>query len=273
MEFDVYCKANNIAPLCMPAHSSHLLQPLDVGCFGPLKRAYRREIENLMRSHITHVAKEDFLGAFRIAHQAAITKGNIEAGFRASGLTPLDPEAVLEKLDLRPRSVTPITPITPAAADPQTWISQTPKTVTEAGSQTEYIKARIARHQNSSPTSLYEAIDQFKKGTQGIIFQLSLLQSENHQLREANNRLSRRRKAKKSLLQKGGSLTVGGAQDLQAQRAVESQLAEETIQHRRRQPGANRTLRRCGNCRLPGHVRTACMAGREAFGESIDIAI
>jgi hypothetical protein len=22
----------------MPAHASHLLQPLDVGCFGPLKR-------------------------------------------------------------------------------------------------------------------------------------------------------------------------------------------------------------------------------------------
>ena len=35
--FQCYCKENKIVTLCMPAHSSHLLQPLDVGCFGPLK--------------------------------------------------------------------------------------------------------------------------------------------------------------------------------------------------------------------------------------------
>lgn len=39
-DFEEYCKTNNIITLCMPAHASHLLQPLDVGCLGPLKRAY-----------------------------------------------------------------------------------------------------------------------------------------------------------------------------------------------------------------------------------------
>ncbi|KAF1922766.1 uncharacterized protein M421DRAFT_409684 [Didymella exigua CBS 183.55] len=32
----------------MPPHLSHLLQPLDVGCFAPLKKAYRRQAEDLM---------------------------------------------------------------------------------------------------------------------------------------------------------------------------------------------------------------------------------
>jgi hypothetical protein len=41
--FERYCKDNKIIPLYMPPHSSHLLQPLDVGCFGPLKKAYGRE--------------------------------------------------------------------------------------------------------------------------------------------------------------------------------------------------------------------------------------
>lgn len=36
-EFELYCKDNDIITLCMPPHSSHILQPLDVGCFGPLK--------------------------------------------------------------------------------------------------------------------------------------------------------------------------------------------------------------------------------------------
>ncbi|KAM5528987.1 transposase [Fusarium oxysporum f. sp. phaseoli] len=44
--FERYCQDNKIITLCMPAHSSHLLQPLDVWCFGPLKMAYGREIEH-----------------------------------------------------------------------------------------------------------------------------------------------------------------------------------------------------------------------------------
>ncbi|KAL2885150.1 hypothetical protein HOO65_080100 [Ceratocystis lukuohia] len=39
-DFERYCEENHIITLCMPAHSLHLLQPLDVGCFGPLKKAY-----------------------------------------------------------------------------------------------------------------------------------------------------------------------------------------------------------------------------------------
>ena len=36
-EFNAFCKEKNIITLCMSAHSSHLLQPLDVGYFSPLK--------------------------------------------------------------------------------------------------------------------------------------------------------------------------------------------------------------------------------------------
>jgi hypothetical protein len=36
-EFELYCKENKIITLCMPAHSSHILQPLDVGCFAALE--------------------------------------------------------------------------------------------------------------------------------------------------------------------------------------------------------------------------------------------
>jgi hypothetical protein len=39
-EFDRYCTTNKITTLCMPAHTSHLLQPLGVSCFSPLKRSY-----------------------------------------------------------------------------------------------------------------------------------------------------------------------------------------------------------------------------------------
>ena len=44
LTFQNLCEENKIITLCMPAHSSHILQPLDVGCFAPLKRAYSQEI-------------------------------------------------------------------------------------------------------------------------------------------------------------------------------------------------------------------------------------
>ncbi|USP76146.1 plasma membrane calcium-transporting atpase 2 [Curvularia clavata] len=63
-EFDQYCADNKIITLCMPPHTSHLLQPLDVGCFSPLKRVYGREIEELARQGVYHIDKIDFLTVY-----------------------------------------------------------------------------------------------------------------------------------------------------------------------------------------------------------------
>jgi hypothetical protein len=107
--FELYCKEHNIITLCMPSHSSYYLQPLDVGCFGPMKKAYGRQIEDLMRAHITHVSKVEFLRAFREAFFTSMTEKNIQGGFMGAGLVPHDPERVLSKLDVRIRTETQTT--------------------------------------------------------------------------------------------------------------------------------------------------------------------
>jgi hypothetical protein len=99
--FEEYCCTHNILTLCMPPHSSHLLQPLDVGCFGPLKKAYSRQIENLVRTRITYISKEAFIPAFVEAFKATMTKENIQGGFRGAGLVLYDPEVVISQLDIR----------------------------------------------------------------------------------------------------------------------------------------------------------------------------
>jgi hypothetical protein len=81
--FHRYCEEQNIVVLYMPSHSSHLLQPLDVGCSPPLKRAYYTEIESWARYSIMQVKEETFLRAFRIAFDNAITKENILAATEA----------------------------------------------------------------------------------------------------------------------------------------------------------------------------------------------
>jgi hypothetical protein len=108
LQFQEFCKEKNIITLCMPSHASHILQPLDVGCFGPLKKAYGYQIEVLIRNSINHITKLEFLPAFKAAHEAALTKKNIRGAFRGSGLVPYDPEAVISKLDVKLRTPTPV---------------------------------------------------------------------------------------------------------------------------------------------------------------------
>jgi DDE superfamily endonuclease len=72
----------------MPPHLSHLLQPLDVGCFAPLKKAYGKQVEDLIRNYINSITKLEFLPAFKAALDASITPDNIRGGFRR-GINPI----------------------------------------------------------------------------------------------------------------------------------------------------------------------------------------
>ena len=195
--FELYCKEHNIITLCMPAHSSHLLQPLDVGCFGPLKQAYSRQIDDLLKARLTHVAKEDFLSAFIKAFPLAMTPDNVQGGFRGAGLVPFNPDQVLQELDIILKTPTP--PGTrPGTALP--WAPQTPNNPTEAQSQSDYIRNRIASHQDSSPTSMYEALNQMLKYTTKVAHHCTLQAKELSEVRKANEALSRRRTVQKTRL-------------------------------------------------------------------------
>lgn len=65
----------------MLPYPSHLLQPLDVDCFWPLKRPYSREIASLIRYHINYITKLEFLSAFKPAFDQSFTPANICSAF------------------------------------------------------------------------------------------------------------------------------------------------------------------------------------------------
>ncbi|KFY28641.1 hypothetical protein V491_00368 [Pseudogymnoascus sp. VKM F-3775] len=254
-EFNNYCKEKDIIPLCLPPHSSHLTQLLDVGIFGLLKWAYSDQISRLIRRRITYVTKDEFFPAFKAAFDAVFTEQNIKGGFRGSGLVPWDPEAVILKLDMRVQ--TPTTPQIPAKPL-RPWVSQTPQNATEALLQSTLIKDRIARHQGSSPTPISQAVDQLTKAVVTINNIMTLMTGEVRQLREANEILSKRRRAKRSHLQDSGPLT-----GLQASQLLEDRgLAEEEGHDKGAREGSSKrrctTTRACRICRKPGHYAKTC---------------
>ena len=253
-EFEEYCQAQKIITLCMPPHSSHFLQPLDVGCFGPLKASYGKQIEQIMRMQITHITKDDFLAAFLTAFNASITAKNIQAGFRATGLVPYDPESVVDRLDPKPN--TPSPPIS-RSGTPNSWVTKTPQTSYDFTQQSTTIKNKIARHQNSSPTHMYDIIDAQARGMSKMAHKLVLLEAELKDVRTANEVLSKRRRAKKTRLRQGGSLSFQEAEDLVAAEEVNTQINAEVKHNKSRTKEGDLRIQRCKNCGNPGHnVRT-----------------
>jgi hypothetical protein len=89
-EFDCICTENNIIPVCMPLHSFHLLQSLDVSCFAVIKRKYGQLVEQRMRLGFNHIDKIDFLTAFPEACMMAYKAETIQNGFVVIGLVPFD---------------------------------------------------------------------------------------------------------------------------------------------------------------------------------------
>jgi hypothetical protein len=92
----------------MPPHLSHILQLLDVSCFGLLKKAYSQQIENMIQAHILYITKDDFFPTFYAAFKETITENNIQGGFRGARLLLLDPEKVISALDLKLKTLTPL---------------------------------------------------------------------------------------------------------------------------------------------------------------------
>ncbi|KAF7565563.1 hypothetical protein PtrM4_096220 [Pyrenophora tritici-repentis] len=238
----------------MPPHSSHLLQPLDVGCFSPLKRAYSREVESLMRNHINHITKLEFLPAFKIAFDQAFTPANICSAFRGAGLVPLQPEAVLSKLDVQLRTPTP-----PAAALPEApWVAQTPSNARELEAQSSLIRERVRQHKSSSPASIIEAIDQLKKGAEVIMLSAELMRDRISSLEKANSAASARRRRSKRRIQKHGVLIKGTGEDILAQNEADQQIAHEERRGGARSGLSQRAQRRCTRCKETGHNSRTC---------------
>lgn len=262
--FEEFCKEKNIITLCLPAHSSHITQPLDVGCFSVLKRSYGKELEAFIKAHINHITKPEFFIAFKAAHAATMTAENIKAGFRGAGLVPYDPQAVLSKLDVKLRTPTPTGPSLPEA---NPWVSQTPHSAAEAVSQSEFVRNRISVHQGSSPSSMFLAVKQLAKGTEQIAHRMTLIEDELRTLRKANEALAKRRRAKRTRLQAGGALTAEDAQALVAAKATGGQKLGEGSSGGGPSEAGPATQRRCGGCGKIGHNIRTCQEVEETSDE------
>ena len=80
-DFIYLCYQYNIYLTFLPLHASHVLQPLDLSCFSPLKHAYRKRVGYLnFLTDSSPIGKQKFLECYQAARKKALTARNIKAG-------------------------------------------------------------------------------------------------------------------------------------------------------------------------------------------------
>ena len=89
----------NVMLFCLPPNCTHIVQPLDVGVFGPIKKVWAKLLKQWkFDSKAQNVTKEVFPGLMRQLWADSLTSSHCRSGFRASGIFPLSRDAVMSKL-------------------------------------------------------------------------------------------------------------------------------------------------------------------------------
>ena len=82
----------NIILIKLLSHVTDKLQPLDVSCFGPLKRLWEKTLNRWINDYGPRepIRKAQFVNKLGDIWQKGLSPENIRAGFRAEGVFPVD---------------------------------------------------------------------------------------------------------------------------------------------------------------------------------------
>jgi hypothetical protein len=198
-EFVKYCEDHDIVPFGLPPHLTHLIQPLDVVVFQPLKHYHAKELDILIRDGLVNITKIEFLVVIQQARKQAFKEATNRAAFKKTGIWPFQPSIVLQVIQER-QAVR--TPSPPADAILNSSPFATPVTLRQMNKVADKL-ATIAGD--------IDHLQQFIKGSLATATELVQVKRDLQRTKMAENIANRRRLQKNRPLQSGGVLTVAQA--------------------------------------------------------------
>ena len=168
-----FCEENDILLFFLPPHTSHLLQPLDVGVFNVYKHYHSEAIESATLTGCSKFTKQDFLAAINSIRAKTFTLSTIQLGFRLSGIWPTNPEIVCEKLVEYDHARLPSAPSTPSSHSTNSTSFSTPKTIEKI----RIVEERFFRMSHDIEAS-QNLMQKLSKGAQACLYELEELRQE-----------------------------------------------------------------------------------------------
>jgi hypothetical protein len=194
--FIAFCLDKNIDLVCLPPYTSHLLQPLDVGVFSPLKQALSAEIEKLFCLDTHRIPRIEWTEAYITAWAKAFTSRSIESSFRTSSIYLLSLITILSTLRM-PTSTAPTTPppiTTPNDLD-HSLLDSSPPEGTELREATLLVNRIVRSSTLETPVKQY--IERSGSALERTTLENALLRKENAEYRELLRVRRERRKGKR----------------------------------------------------------------------------
>jgi hypothetical protein len=99
IDFIELMDANQIKVLCLPPHTTQLLQPLDVSVFSPFKAYWNKFLRRSLRETAgMKLSKSQLWKPLSEALTRCLTIKNITAGFRGTGLYPVNRGKITDEM-------------------------------------------------------------------------------------------------------------------------------------------------------------------------------
>lgn len=246
----------------MPPHSSHLLQPLDIGCFGPLKRAYGSLVDSKIRLGFNHIDKLDFLKAYTEAHREVFKPQNIQNSFTAAGISPFNRERVLNKLNILLSTPTP--PSSRGGPSTASSTLATSYTVRQLQRQASSVKKLLKRGSQSPSTPSKRALQHIINGCEKALYNTARLAKENHDLRTGNKKEKQKKTRSRRQMTPTEGLSIQEGRELIRQRNERSNEVVDPPASSAPLPSATprRAPPTCSECNIQGHTRVRCPTRR-----------
>lgn len=124
LKFLALAEEHRIIILCLPPHTTHALQPCDVGVFGPLGTRYRKEVTKLSKLNIA-IRKDNLLVVYGKARITSFSTATIKSAFRKTGIYPLN-STILPDQIFAPALTTTTKEAQPLPTSPPSFINAMP---------------------------------------------------------------------------------------------------------------------------------------------------
>lgn len=228
MKFIDWADRHRIIILILPPHSTHKLQPLDVGMFLPLSTFYSAGLDRVIveSGGLVSITKRMFYPIFKAAWDTAFTEKNIKHAFAKPGIWPAGQSTNRDK----------ILAATTKKSEPVPLFDGTVLHTPKNAQTLRHFQANYAK----SPTPL--KVNKMFETLEGLATNVDILQHEIRGLRKALIAEKSRRKRGKKLnlageISKGVELyspnKVVRARQFQEQKAQEEQAERDAIEARK----------------------------------------
>jgi hypothetical protein len=232
-QFLTMAEEHNIVICALPPHATHLLQPLDVKVFQQCKHFHQKAIDESIRSFDYEYKLRTFLSDLPRIRQQSLTNRTILSGWKASGLWPLNPSLVIDKIRDQ-RNITPeyqFNSIYNATTTPKTSM-QTVSGVEFWQQKTEALLSSPSRH----------AFESFARGTTIILHRAELYKTELDivQLKVMQQKEAKARVRKS--VQSGGQLYAHEARAIREAKELKEQAKKDARAERESAQAAKQLL-------------------------------